>query len=117
MRYLWMDEYMLKKNGVSKQFRPRRRWNCYQIGGKMFAAFCSDREGEPVITLKCAPEHAQQLIASSPDITPGYYMNKRHWISVRLESAVTDELLRALMDESYRLVKENLPVRQKETLQ
>ena len=109
MRYLWMDEYMLKKIGVSKHFKPKWQWNCYQVGGKMFAAFCSDKEGEPVLTLKCEPEHARRLMEASPHIMPGYYMNKQHWISVRLESPVTDQLLRELMDESYRLVYEKLP--------
>lgn len=109
MRYLWMDEYMLKKIGVSKHFKSKWQWNCYQVGGKMFAAFCSDKEGEPVLTLKCEPEHARRLMEASPHIMPGYYMNKQHWISVRLESPVTDQLLRELMDESYRLVYDKLP--------
>ena len=108
MRYLWMDEYMLKKPGVSKHFKEKWQWNCYQVGGKMFAAFCSDKEGEPVITLKCEPSHGVVLRGKYPHISPGYYMNKRHWISVRLESPVTDDFLRRLMDDSYRLVYDGL---------
>ena len=38
------------------------------------------------------------------DITPGYYMNKEHWNSVNLNGAVPDNLLKDMVEKSYRLV-------------
>ena len=38
------------------------------------------------------------------DFLPGYYMNKLHWNSVRAGGAVPGELLRTLLEKSYRLV-------------
>ena len=35
---------------------------------------------------------------------PGFYADKRHWISVDLDGDVPEELLRELCDHSYNLV-------------
>ena len=36
---------------------------------------------------------------------PAYHMNKKKWLSVPLESYVTDEVMHSLIDESYELTK------------
>ena len=38
MKYEWIDEYLLKKPGVTKDLQKEWNWIRYQIGGKMFAA-------------------------------------------------------------------------------
>ena len=38
------------------------------------------------------------------DILPGFYADKRHWISIDLDGTVPDELLYELCDHSYSLV-------------
>ena len=42
-------------------------------------------------------------------ISPGYHLNKRHWISLRLDGSVPDELVEELLRESYGLVRASLP--------
>lgn len=42
--------------------------------------------------------------AEYPDIVPGFYMDKRHWISVFLDGAVPEEVLRDLCDRSHQMV-------------
>ena len=59
MRYAWMDEYLLHKRGVTKDFQPVWNWIRYHIGGRMFAALCLDKSGKPLyINLKLDPKHA-----------------------------------------------------------
>ena len=56
MRYTWIDEYLLSKAGVTKDFQKDWNWVRYQIGGKMFAAVCLGENDEPYyITLKLEP--------------------------------------------------------------
>ena len=51
------------------------------------------------------PRLGEQLRAEHPDdILPGFYADKRHWISVDLDGDVSEELLRELCDHSYNLV-------------
>ena len=47
MRYIWMDEYLLKKKGVTKDLQPVWNWIRYHVGGRMFAAVCLNRENQP----------------------------------------------------------------------
>ncbi len=42
MKYEWIDEYLLKMPGVTKDLQKDWNWIRYQIGGKMFAAICLD---------------------------------------------------------------------------
>jgi len=105
MRYDWMDEYLLAKKGVTKDFQADWNWIRYHVGGKMFAAICLDEAGKPYyITLKLEPLEGEFWRGQYEDEIPGYYMNKLHWNSVRPEGAVPDDILRDMLDKSYTLV-------------
>lgn len=105
MRYVWLDEYLLSKTGVTKDIQQDWNWIRYQIGGKMFAAVCLNEKNEPYyITLKLEPAEGDFLRTQYEDIIPGYYMNKQHWNSVKPDGEVPDDLLKDLLDKSYQLV-------------
>ena len=105
MRYTWIDEYLLSKAGVAKDLQKDWNWIRYQIGGKMFAAVCLGENDDPYyITLKLEPSEGDFLRQQYEDIVPGYYMNKVHWNSIKPDGEVPDDLLKDLLDKSYRLV-------------
>lgn len=106
MKYPWINEYLLAKPGVTKDLQTEWNWIRYQIGGKLFAAVClDDATGKPVyITLKLDPAEGNFLRQQYADIIPGYYMNKVHWNSIKAEGNVPDELLKEMLEKSYRLV-------------
>ena len=105
MRYTWIDEYLLKKAGVTKDLQKDWNWIRYQVGGKMFAAVCLDENDEPYyITMKLEPSEGDFLRQQYEDIIPGYYMNKTHWNSIKPDGEVPDDLLKELLDKSYQLV-------------
>ena len=61
MRYIWIDEYLLSKKGVTKDLQKDWNWIRYQIGGKMFAAVCLDQNDVPYyITLKLDPSLSEE---------------------------------------------------------
>lgn len=74
----------------------------FKVVGKVFAIV-----GIAGITLKADPEDARALVATFPEVTPGYHMNKRHWVSVGLPSGQVP--LAELIRESYDLVVASLP--------
>ncbi len=105
MRYTWIDDYLLAKRAVTKDLKKEWNWIRYQIGGKMFAAICLDKEDKPYyINLKLEPAEGQFLREQYKDILPGYYSNKEHWNSITPDGEVPDDLLKDLLDKSYRLV-------------
>lgn len=105
MRYIWIDEYLLSKKGVTKDLQKDWNWIRYQIGGKMFAALCLDQNDVPYyITLKLDPPEGDFLRQQYENIVSGHYMNKTHWNSIKPDGEVPDDLLRDLLDKSYNLV-------------
>lgn len=117
MRYQWLDEYLMKKKGVTKDFKEEWQWTRYLLGEKMFTAVCLDQTGkEALITLKLEPAYGDYLRGQFEDITPGYYMNKVHWNSVAADGEVPDELLRELLDQSYQLVLGSLSKKKQKEL-
>ena len=84
----------------------------YKVGGKMFALVSlGDTPG--AVTLKCDPEISVALRGSYESITPGYYMNKRYWITVVFEGDVPPSMMGDLVVDSHALVVTSLPVRAK----
>lgn len=105
MKYEWIDAYLTKKPGVVRDLQKDWNWMRYQIGGKMFAAVCRDDDDRPVyITMKLDPVEGDFWRGQYADIIPGYYMNKTHWNSVKADGEVPDDVLRDLLDKSYRIV-------------
>ena len=119
MRYEWMDEYLLKKRGVTRDFQPVWNWIRYHVGGKMFAAICLDSKEHPYyINLKLEPMKGEIFRRQYEDILPGYYSDKVHWNSIRPDGEVPDDLLKDMLDESYHLVLEGFSrKRQREILE
>ena len=105
MKYPWIDAYLMEKSGVTKDLQPEWNWIRYQIGGKMFTAICLNDKDQPYyITLKLEPLEGDFWRKQYDDIIPGYYMNKTHWNSVKADGAVPDDILRDLLDKSYKIV-------------
>ena len=63
----------------------------------------NSRETADVLNLKCDPIMTCSLI-DHQKIFRAYHMNKEHWISVLLDSPITEDELFFLVDLSYRLV-------------
>ena len=108
MRYEWLDGFLLSLPGAVRDFKAEWQWVRYMVGGKMFAAMLADGEGRQVVSLKLEPFEGEFLRGQYPDIAPGYYMNKRHWNSIRMDGEVPDDLLRELAHKSYNLVRSAL---------
>ncbi|MBO4591519.1 MAG: MmcQ/YjbR family DNA-binding protein [Eubacterium sp.] len=109
MKYEWIDEYLLKKAGVTKDIQEEWNWIRYHIGGKMFAAICRDDDDIPVyITLKLEPVEGEFYRKEYEDIIPGYYMNKVHWNSVKADGNVPDDVMEDILDKAYQIVFDSL---------
>jgi predicted DNA-binding protein (MmcQ/YjbR family) len=72
--------------------------------GKIFALAALD--GVPLtVSLKVDPEDSIALRAEFPQITPGYHLNKKHWITIDLTGGVPDDLVEDLIRGSHDLVR------------
>lgn len=80
----------------------------WKICGKIFMLHITVKS-ERLVVLTSSPGDARLLRQSFEAITPGYHMNKRHWITVRPHEALDDDFVNDLVTESYLLVVMNLP--------
>lgn len=84
-------------------------WDVYKVRGKVFM-LQTEITGEAIVVLKSAPADSAALRDAYTDITPGYHMNKRHWITLNPGGTLDKQLIEDLVTESYLLVIEkNLP--------
>jgi len=109
-----INSYCLTKKGVEATFPFDENTIVWKVMGKMFCL--GDTENFTHITVKCNPEDSLKLQESYEQITPGYHMNKKLWISVELEG-LDSEFVFSLIDTSYRLVVQKLPKKEQTLLE
>ena len=115
MRPSELRRHCLALPGAVEEFPFTPDHSVFKVAGKMFALSALKRR--PLqISLKCDPELAVQLRASYEACDPGWHLNKRHWNTITLGSDVLDTLVRDMIEDSYDLVVEGLPRKQREQL-
>ena len=87
----------------------------YKVAGKMFSTASPD-DVPPRINLKCDPDRAVELRDEHDAILPGYHMNKKHWNTVLIDESLPDSLLESIIRDSYALVVNGLPKKDRERL-
>ncbi len=96
----------LPGTGLTHPFGPD--WDVYKVRGKVFMLL-TDITGEPIVILKADPADSMALRQAHESITPGYHMNKKHWITLHPGEDISKQLIDDLVTESYLLVVEGLP--------
>ncbi len=65
---------------------------------------------EPLkVSLKVDPEESLSLQSQYPEVTPGYHLNKKHWVTIRLDGGVPEDLVEQLIHDSHALVRPKVP--------
>ncbi len=73
----------------------------FKVGGKMFALVPTDEDS---VTVKVSPEDGVALRSQFTAVSPGYHMNKRHWITIDLAADTQSVPVQDLIEDSYDLV-------------
>jgi predicted DNA-binding protein (MmcQ/YjbR family) len=96
--------------GATETFPFGPETSVFKTNEKIFAI---NVLGSPAldVNVKCDPELGEALRQAHVGIVPGYHLNKRHWITVTLNSDVPDEQVRQLIEDSYDLVRPRGPAR------
>ncbi len=81
----------------------------YKVGGKIFAL--TGVRDPASINLKAEPDEVTGLVDTYPAIERGYHMNKKHWMTVQLDGSLPAGLLEELIEDSYDLIVDRLPAR------
>lgn len=95
---------------VSHGYPFTPRLDVYKVAGKVFLIVTDDPD-EQIITVKSEPEHARTQVRGYATITPGRYLDKRHWISLGAGPGITERLITDAVQDSYDLAVDRLPRR------
>ncbi len=110
-----LENYLQSFKGSESSFPFGPDALVFKVMGKMFALVTQDEE-IPRVNLKCIPEDGALLVDQFEAITPGYHMNKKHWITIYLNGEVPEEMIVDLAEMSYRLVVDRLTRKEKSRL-
>lgn len=106
-------EYCLNK-AFTEECLPFDEWTLvFKVHGKMFAMLPLDKPY--TISLKCNPRYSLELRETHQGINPAWHMNKKHWNQVSVQGDIDDMLLTHLIDHSYTLVFNKLPMKLRES--
>ena len=110
-----LNDYLLAKPEATLDFPFGKDVKVFKVKGKMFALL-GQRNDLPMLNLKCDPDEAIMLCDVFSSITPGYHMDKRHWISVYFDGSVPSGEVERLIDNSYLLVVKKLPKKDQQSI-
>ncbi len=79
-----------------------------KVVGKMFV-MTTELRGVPIVNLKCAPPHGAALVRDLDEVTPGWHMDKRHWITLSPGAGIDETLVEDLVANAWDLVVAGLP--------
>ncbi|WP_042144114.1 MULTISPECIES: MmcQ/YjbR family DNA-binding protein [unclassified Pseudoalteromonas] len=93
----------------------------FKVRNKMFATLSIGKAGSGEnqdwwVNLKCDPDEALALRDIFDAVIPGYHMNKRLWNTVILNGSIPQGEIERMMDNSYMLVVNNMPTKDREAI-
>ncbi len=106
-------EYCLSKKGATKSFPFSKLPEvlAFKVGNKMFVV--TDAKNFEYITLKCRPELINKIKVEYEAVSKPPYFDEKHWISVGLDGSIPSEVVLSWIDNSYVLVLNNLPKKER----
>jgi predicted DNA-binding protein (MmcQ/YjbR family) len=75
----------------------------WKVRDKVFLIVTEDDPDLQIITVKVDPHHGDALCRDHESITPGHYLDKKHWVSVGPGRGITKRLVDDLVRGSYEL--------------
>ncbi|WP_459861666.1 MmcQ/YjbR family DNA-binding protein [Campylobacter concisus] len=101
-----LDEQIFPKYPNFSAFRHKKNEKWFALLMEISASKLGLESDEmiEVLNLKCSPDLAMVLV-DEEQIFKAYHMNKKHWISVNLNSKISQKIVFDLIDESFVLSK------------
>ena len=102
-----IKSYLLAKPQTTLSFPFGDDVSVFKVNNKMFALIGVHND-LPMINLKCDPDESLALQDIFDAITPGYHMDKKHWISIYFDGSVPQGEVERLIDSSFLLVVDKM---------
>ena len=99
-------DYPFKKDGQSAVFRHKenKKWFSICMTVQKNRLGLSADGNIDIMNLKCEPAILGSFLKET-GVFKAYHMNKVHWLTVALDGSAEANLIKMLLDESFRLTK------------
>lgn len=114
-KYQWLHRYALAKPMADLEYKESWDALLYRLHGKIFALLLHNKTGT-LLNLKCDPYLSMDFRSRYAGVLPGWHMNKLHWISLALYGDIPEAVCKELVDLSYDLVREKLPLKIRQSI-
>jgi predicted DNA-binding protein (MmcQ/YjbR family) len=104
-------EYCIAKKAVTESFPFDETTLVFKVMNKMFCLLGLDNFR---VSLKNDPDKNVELRGRYSAVSEGYHLNKAHWNTIELNGSVPSDLLKELIDDSYRIIIQSLPKKKQE---
>lgn len=118
-----IEGYLLSKPEAVVSYPFGDDVQVFKVKNKMFATLSLGKMGKSEdetnnwwLNLKCDPDEAVALRDIFDSVIPGYHMNKKMWNTIILDGSVPNGELERMMDNSFRLVVENMPKKDQQSI-
>ncbi len=109
-----LREYSLQKLGAMESFPFGEETLVLKVGEKIFLLISLEKANQ--FNAKCDPERVIELCEQYEEISPGFHMNKKHWITVKTDGFLSNHKIFEIIDHSYDLVFGKLPIKTKQEI-
>ncbi len=120
MTFEQLKQYFLAKPQVTLEFPFGNDVYVFKVKNKMFGLIGWKDEAMNV-NLKCDPDESVALRDIFSNITPGYHMNKKHWITIVIEADSSEQSvpqgeIERLIDNSFTLVVSKMTKKDRQSI-
>ena len=110
-----LREYCLSKKAVTEDFPFGEDTLVFRVLTKIFL-LVSLSSNPLQFNAKCDPDKAIELRDQYDVVQPGYHMNKKHWNTIIMDGSLSNAQLKEMIDDSYNLIVQSLPKKERENL-
>jgi len=110
-----LREYCLSKKAVTEDFPFGEDTLVFRVLNKIFL-LVSLSSNPLQFNAKCDPDQAIELRDQYDVVQPGYHMNKKHWNTIIMNGSLSNAQLKEMIDDSYNLIVQSLPKKERENL-
>ena len=110
-----LREYCLSKKAVTEDFPFGEDTLVFRVLNKIFL-LVSLSSNPLQFNAKCDPDKAIELRDQYDAVQPGYHMNKKHWNTVIMNGSLSNAQLKEMIDDSYNLIVQSLPKKERVNL-
>jgi len=110
-----LREYCLSKKAVTEDFPFGEDTLVFRVLNKIFL-LVSLSSNPLQFNAKCDPDKAIELRDQYDVVQPGYHMNKKHWNTIIMNGSLSNAQLKEMIDDSYNLIVQSLPKKERENL-